>query len=231
MFGYIYKTTNLVNNKIYIGQKKSTTFKENYLGSGVNIRKAIKKYSKNNFSVELIECCDSQQQLDERERYYIDEFNSQNVEIGYNITNGGQSRFFTGQHHSEESKQKMSEKAKKREHMPTTRGRKTYTDGKQNKMILPEEVEYYESIGWWHGKTTNQVPWNKGLKKETDERVAKYTEKRNQHFKNGESIGCFGVKGNTYGFTKGQTPWNKGLKGYNNGHPNYYHGKNKDKIK
>ncbi len=32
-----------------------------------------------------------------------------------------------------------------------------------------------------------------------------------------------------YGFKKGDTPWNKGLKGYNNGHPNYYFGKSKNK--
>ena len=86
MFGYIYKTTNLLNNKIYIGQKKSTTFKENYLGSGINIRKAIKKYGRNNFSVELLECCDSQQQLDEKERYYIQLY--QSCEFGLNSNKG-----------------------------------------------------------------------------------------------------------------------------------------------
>ena len=229
MYGYIYKTTCLVNNKIYIGQKKSNSFKETYFGSGINITKALKRYEKINFKVELLEWCENQSQLDKREVYYINQFNSQDPSIGYNLTNGGQSRFFTGQKHSEESKQKMSEKAKQREHKPTTAGRKTYTNGKENKMIFIDEIPEYEANGWWHGKTTNQVAWNKGLTKETDERVAKYTEKRNKHFENGESIGCFGIKGNTYGFNKDQIPWNKGLKGYNNGHPNYYFGKESHK--
>lgn len=45
MFGYIYKTTNLVNNKIYIGQKCSDTFlHEKYLGSGHMLQKAVRKY-------------------------------------------------------------------------------------------------------------------------------------------------------------------------------------------
>ena len=43
MYGYIYKTTNTVNNKIYIGQKKSEIFlKESYLGSGKYLKNAIK---------------------------------------------------------------------------------------------------------------------------------------------------------------------------------------------
>lgn len=44
MIGYIYKTTNLINGKIYIGQKRSKKFlKERYLGSGKILKKAIKK--------------------------------------------------------------------------------------------------------------------------------------------------------------------------------------------
>ena len=55
-YGYIYKTTNLVNNKIYIGQKTSKKFLgESYLGSGKLLSKAVKKYGHNNFTVELLE--------------------------------------------------------------------------------------------------------------------------------------------------------------------------------
>ena len=43
MYGYIYKTTNLVNGKIYIGQHKSNTFDTNYYGSGTILNKAIQK--------------------------------------------------------------------------------------------------------------------------------------------------------------------------------------------
>lgn len=60
-------------------------------------------------------------------------------------------------------------------------------------------------------KTTNKTAWNKGLTKETDDRVRKYADARIERFNRGESIGCFGVKGNTNGFKKGNLPWNKGV--------------------
>ena len=54
-FGYVYKTTNKVNNKIYVGKHKSNRFDENYLGSGVLLSSAIKKYGKENFITEVLE--------------------------------------------------------------------------------------------------------------------------------------------------------------------------------
>ena len=71
MYGYIYKTTNLINGKIYIGQKKSKTFVKTYLGSGTIIQRAIKKYGVENFDVVLIEKCFSKEELCEREIFHI----------------------------------------------------------------------------------------------------------------------------------------------------------------
>ena len=88
IFGYIYKTTNLINNRIYIGQHKCNFFDTNYKGSGKLIRRAFKKYGKDNFCVELIEECNSLESLNEREIFYIEKFNSRNEEIGYNIALG-----------------------------------------------------------------------------------------------------------------------------------------------
>jgi hypothetical protein len=48
----IYKTTNLINNKIYIG--KSNTNNSDYLGSGKRLKLAIKKYGKENFKKEML---------------------------------------------------------------------------------------------------------------------------------------------------------------------------------
>ena len=91
MYGYIYKTTCVVNNKIYIGQKTSSTFLvESYLGSGTLLKKAVKKYGKENFYVELISECNSAQELNETEVYWIAQLNSIDKSIGYNIAVGGQ---------------------------------------------------------------------------------------------------------------------------------------------
>jgi hypothetical protein len=83
----IYKITNLINGKIYIG--KDTTSDKNYYGSGVLIKRSIKKYGIENFKKEILEICSSNDELCLKEMYWIDFFNSSNLEIGYNISKGG----------------------------------------------------------------------------------------------------------------------------------------------
>ena len=70
MIGCIYKTTNLINNKIYIGQTTRVNSKI-YLGSGDILRSAIKKYGKNNFKNDILGFCSSQEELDECEKVCI----------------------------------------------------------------------------------------------------------------------------------------------------------------
>ncbi len=90
MYGYIYKVTNKLNSKIYIGQKKSPTFlHEEYLGSGTLIIGARVKYGEENFSCELLKECCSQFELDMYEEYYIRQYKSYLPEVGYNISLGG----------------------------------------------------------------------------------------------------------------------------------------------
>lgn len=89
MYGYIYLTTNLVNNKKYIGRHKSQ-FKDNsYYGSGKIIKEALKKYGKENFSVEILEECDTKEELFKKEKYWIQKFNATEDEQFYNIDYGG----------------------------------------------------------------------------------------------------------------------------------------------
>lgn len=209
MYGYIYKTTNKINNKIYIGQHKRVKFDESYFGSGRLLKKTIKKYGKENFKCEIIEWCENQNQLDEREKYWIEFYSSTNIQKGYNITQGGQSRFFTGLKHSEKSKQKMSEKAKLREHLATTKGRKWINNGSKQKVVKEIDLEKYLNNGWVIGRITHIIPWNKGLTKETDKRVLQYSNSLKKYFENGGTIGEIGLKGNKNGFKKGNIPWNK----------------------
>ena len=54
-YGFIYITTNNVNGKKYIGQKKYYGNHEVYIGSGVELKNAINKYGKENFTREIIE--------------------------------------------------------------------------------------------------------------------------------------------------------------------------------
>lgn len=108
----VYKTTNLINGKIYIGQD----FKNNpkYLGSGKLLRLAIKKYGIDNFSKEIICTCLNEKELDEKEIFYIKLFKSTDRNFGYNICEGGRSfRIMIGKNNSNFGK-KMSEGTKEK---------------------------------------------------------------------------------------------------------------------
>ena len=112
----IYKITNNVNNKIYIGQT-TKTLKERISNYEREVKytkgrkerpisKAMKKYGFENFTFEVIEDnISTQAELDKKERYYIQYFNSLINQNGYNIELGGNGR---GKH-SEETKRKISE--------------------------------------------------------------------------------------------------------------------------
>lgn len=84
----IYKTTNLINGKIYVG--KDTLNRTDYLGSGIYLKNAIDKYGIENFTKETIEICQSKDELCGRELFWIKELKSQDKSIGYNISNGGE---------------------------------------------------------------------------------------------------------------------------------------------
>ena len=89
MYGYIYKTTNLFNSKIYIGKKKGK-FTNKYLGSGVFIKQSIKKYGKEKFRVEVLEYSQTVESLNILEKKHIAEYRQLfGKNKLYNISNGG----------------------------------------------------------------------------------------------------------------------------------------------
>ena len=94
--GKIYKYTNLINGKVYIGQTKQTLEQRDYkhqtqLNDNSYFHRAIKKYGRKNFSFELVEDNIPFNKLDEKEKYYINYFESfYTTGKGYNLTEGGQ---------------------------------------------------------------------------------------------------------------------------------------------
>ena len=105
----IYKITNLINNKSYIGLSTHIEDRWNYHKSPYNwqreqnktLYQAIIKYGIENFNFEILEEC-SPEQLSEKEKYYIKKYDTYNN--GYNMTAGGED------HHGESHpKHKLSE--------------------------------------------------------------------------------------------------------------------------
>lgn len=87
-YGFIYITTNLVNNKKYIGMHKGS-IEDNYLGSGKILTRAIEKCGRENFKREILSYANSKEELEKLEKYFIEKYNAVNDENFYNIHIGG----------------------------------------------------------------------------------------------------------------------------------------------
>lgn len=107
----IYKITNKVNGKMYIGQHTTDSLDDGYLGSGVWLKNAVKKYGKEAFTKEWLEFAENADDLNYLEQLYVDEEWCARPDV-YNLIIGGGVR--VGFKHTEKSRQTMSAKAKDR---------------------------------------------------------------------------------------------------------------------
>jgi len=85
---YIYKTTNLLNGKFYIGMHSTNNLNDGYIGSGERIRRSIKKYGKENFKFEILEFYPDRKTLKKRESELVNE-DLLNDEMCMNLCFGG----------------------------------------------------------------------------------------------------------------------------------------------
>lgn len=155
----IYKTTNIINGKIYVGQDSKND--EQYLGSGIRLRYAISKYGKSNFKKEILCECSSQDELDSMEKYWISKLNSTNPEIGYNLNSGG--KRFNPKNGTTAKKIGLAHKGrtlsdKHRKKLSVVHTGKRLSDETKHKMSVSRK---------------GQIPWNKGVpqSKETRKKV------------------------------------------------------------
>ena len=182
----IYKITNTINQKVYIGQYSGKRF-DLYFGSGKILKLAIKKYGKENFQKEILEYCETKALLNEREKFWIAELNSNNPEVGYNITLGGtggnlgdewlilvKNGVRKGEHHPLYGKSNLSRLGKASWNKGLTKetdirllefsnnllGR-TFTD--EHRKNLSKAKQGCEP--WNKGKTGVQKAWNKGIER------------------------------------------------------------------
>lgn len=84
----IYKVTNLINQKYYIGAHSTHNIDDNYLGSGKAIQTAIKKYGKHNFIKQIMFICSSEEEMFIKEKQVVNE-QVVNDPLSYNMTLGG----------------------------------------------------------------------------------------------------------------------------------------------
>jgi len=174
MYGYIYKTTNLINHKFYIGQHHSEKFDESYKGSGKLILKAFKKYGFENFSCEILEWCETPEQLDEREIYYISML-CVDGNNHYNIAKGGNSgdlRKYLSESELQNwkdaiSKAKMGQKRSEHSRRKQSESLKGHITSEETKEKIRQSNMGHEVSEYTRQRVSEcskgRIPYNKGI--------------------------------------------------------------------
>lgn len=187
---FIYKTTCLVNGKIYIGCHATNDLDDGYLGSGKLLTAAIKKYGIANFSREILETFSNPEDMFARERDLVNE-DLISSNISYNLVVGGSGGFkirdtdnwkaklkaargnrapFKGRTHSDESKRKISETNKDRpawnKGLPGTWVGKTHSEESKQKISMSKKGQSAGEKNPMFGKSAvaGRKWYNNGIK-------------------------------------------------------------------
>lgn len=117
MFYTVYKITNTLNDRFYIGMHKTDNLDDGYMGSGKLIRLAIEKYGLDKFKKEILHVFDNEEDMKNKERELV-----VLSEKSYNLCDGGMGGFgyinrsnipkFAGKSHTQSTKDKISDRLK-----------------------------------------------------------------------------------------------------------------------
>lgn len=154
----VYKITNLINGKIYIGITNQGSkvrwckhCSDSRQGSDFPIHNAIRKYGEDNFQIEVIEVIENEDYdyLKAREVYWVKVYDSYNREKGYNLTLGGDGTF--GRFHSAETKEKIRQ---------SKIGRKHSKESRHNMSESHKRLEYNHDEMSSRCKKGNGIRWS-----------------------------------------------------------------------
>ena len=126
MFFTIYKITNKINYKFYIGKHKTNNLNDGYMGSGKLIRRAIEKYGLDNFEKTILHIFDNEKDMNDKEKELV-----LLSEESYNLCPGGQGGFgFINNNSLNVPIHKQNVDDKKRRSLISIGMKKAWTNGK-----------------------------------------------------------------------------------------------------
>lgn len=215
---FIYKSTNLVNGKFYVGKHKIDSDSiDYYIGSGTYFQNAVKKYGKENFKREILEWCNDFKDMCQKERKWVLELNpTLDRNIGYNLVIPNE--FNSGHKMTDEIKQKIGKALRGRRH--TEEAKQNMSKGHKGKPLSEEHKQKISegNKGKPHSEETKQkmrLNHKRPMlgKHHTNETKQKISVKMKGKHHTRESIlkmreSQLGEKNSMYG----KTPWNKGKK-------------------
>lgn len=202
MYFIIYKTTNVLTDEFYIGKHCTENLNDGYIGTGMTILKKIKQFGKQHFYRNILEFCNSYDELNEAEKRWLTE-DVMNDPRCYNNQTGGDDEFVqsstTREKISFSNKGKTLSEETKRKISDANKGRIVSEDTKQ-KLRLAWLYKSDEELQK-HRERCSMT--NKG--KPSPKRGIKLTEEHKKHLS--ESL-------------KGKHTWNTGKHYYTNGEVN-----------
>jgi len=141
---YIYKTTNLITGKFYVGMHSTFNINDDYIGSGKYLWRSIKKYGFENHKKEILEFCKNRDELKQRENEIVTEDYIKN-DLCMNLTIGGQGGFTIEQQKENNRRSQISQKilrdtnpewVKKRSEKFSGIMKQQYNSGKRERKIF-----------------------------------------------------------------------------------------------
>ena len=175
MLYLLYKITNNINGKIYIGKHKTDRLDDEYFGSGKILNFAKAKYGLENFTKTILFYCANEEEMNLLEKFVVTPEFCQRDDT-YNLKVGGEGGGQKGIKRSESTKARMRAAQKKLDHSKLIEGgKKTRFTGKE---------------GLVHRFKKGNVPWNTGIKRKSDD-FDNLRKPINQYSKDGDLIATF----------------------------------------
>lgn len=210
-FGLIYKISNLITNKFYIGQttrnieERISEYKDTEKINNTYLKNSIIKYGFDNFKFEIIDSCSNLLELNYKEIYWIKYYESTNREKGYNILSGG-----VNSYSSIETKEKKSDAHKNTKHSEEWIKKRVAEKGsdeakKYGRPKTDEEKKHLSDNskgenGYWFGKKRDLSNMKETKMGKYGKKVIQYNRLTNEDIQIFNSIGeACKLTGRTFG--------------------------------